>query len=162
EIIVAFKHGNHNMVIEKLKYNGWILRNMSDKKDIVQVLKSFSEDNLSVKKALKKAFYYKVLKKSDGYKLLIININLYFEKVSKKRGYREFKSIFEKGHTSLTKQRNVRASLIESTEQFDDYKRLYNRERKYKYYTSEEFKLNEAFNFLNYQLEHNTISTMHR
>lgn len=163
EILFAFRQNTHNIVIEKLKYNGWILSNMKDKKKIVQVLSNFSKEaeNWSVNYALEYAFKNKVLQQSDGYKNLVDKINSFFINLREKENYAEFVRLYDDGENTFTKI-TKKTDIITSKEQFEEYARLYKKALRYSYLYSEDFKLREALNFFDYQLSKNNISTMHK
>lgn len=163
EIVINFEKNNHNFVIEKLKNNGWRLKNIKDKKEISNVLKTFSNkgNDMSVKSALEKAFTYNVLDQSDGYKNLMNEIEVFKKELKENEGYSEFEKWYKDNYTTYSRMKNVNGNC-DSEEKFKEYESLFNRARKYEYLHSDEFKLKEAFNYLKYQSDRGKISTMHK
>lgn len=161
DICNNYLKGNYNSLIKSIKSSGFVIKKLSDKKEINDIMtKIVSDKNISMWEAVLLANEKKIIKLSDS----TIN-KLESEKAKVKRNelddkYRKFRDLYRSGDNAFSRIKDK--MLIESKEVFDELETEYKEECFIKSLFSKELKFEEALNYSKYLNEETEYITMHK
>lgn len=157
----AYLRGEYNALIHSIRLNGYVIRNISDKKKINDIMSSIlSNHALSIWQAIKLAVENKLIKLSDSCIDKIERERSFVEQYSQDVFYKKFKELYLSGKNTYNKIKD--AINISSEDVFDDWEAVYKRERFINELLSPDLKFIEALNYSKYLAEDTEYITMHK
>lgn len=157
ELCNAFEKKDYNLILRKLKKNGFAIKSIDDKKKIAEYIKEIRDSKLGIIGTLQKAFDYELIKKSEKFSEYIKRKDDYLKNIKINQN---FKVQYELGHTTYTKMKKVIENIEEKD--FDYLKREFKQENFYIDLFSDKIKFNEIINYFKYINEKTKYITMHK
>lgn len=160
ELSLAYYKKDYNFVLTKIKESGFQLKTIADKKRVSSILNSINDPNKSAIEILESAFEHKLLRKTDSYLSYVSRKDSFLEELSKDDFYSRFKDLFENGKNTFNRMLPEIPDL--ESEKFNDYERLYKREKFFLALFSDRIKFNEVYKYFDYLNENTEYITMHK
>lgn len=160
ELCDAYRNKNYNFILTKIKKAGFELNTNADKKKVSEILDNVTTSSKSAFEVLELAFEHKLLKKSDSYLAYINRKDSFIEELSKDEFYVVFKKQYEEGMNTFSRMSPIISDL--ENEKFNDYEKLYKKERFYIELFSDKIKFDEIFKYFGYLNEETDYITMHK
>lgn len=161
DICNAYLRGEYNTLIQSIRLNGYVIRNLSDKKKINDIMSSIvANHELSMWQAIELAVEKKLIKLSDSCVNKIDQERAFAEQCSRDESYQKFKESYLSGKNTYNKIRDT--INIPSEDVFDDWEAIYKRERFINELLSPDLKFIEALNYSKYLAEDTEYITMHK
>jgi len=167
ELCNAYKpHNNsglsadYNLVLSKLKKQGVGIKNIADKKEIKNKFDTVINSDLSLYETLEKAFFLKLLKKSEQYLGYLERRKIFLEEISNDTEFKTFRALYLAGKNTLTRIKDKLPELDEY--EFDELKIKVQKEVFYDDLFSDKINFQELLNYFNYQNEYTQYITMHK
>jgi DNA helicase-2/ATP-dependent DNA helicase PcrA len=162
ELCTAYKNKNYNIVLTKLKKNGFKLKTLEDKVKINDIFNELLSSTESVNNVLDTAFKNNLISKSDSFKQYISNKDSFLENFKKDDRFQYLESLYiDEGNTST---RMIAKDASVSDEEFGEFEKNLKRKTFYIDLFSEKLKFSEVLNYYNY-IDENIVSdyiTMHK
>lgn len=161
DICNAYLRGDYNSLIKSIRSNGYVIRSLSDKKIINDIMESIvTNDNLSMWKAIELASEKKLIKLSDSCINKIERERAFVEQYSNDEFYQKFRKLYLDGNKTFNKIKDM--IDISSEDIFDDWESIYKKERFINELLSPNLKFIEALNYSKYLAEETEYITMHK
>ena len=161
DICNAYLRGDYNSLIKSIRSNGYVIRSLSDKKIINDIMESIvTNDNLSMWKAIELASEKKLIKLSDSCINKIERERAFVEQYSNDEFYQKFRKLYLDGNNTFNKIKDM--IDISSEDIFDDWESIYKKERFINELLSPNLKFIEALNYSKYLAEETEYITMHK
>ncbi|HEY5587711.1 MAG TPA: UvrD-helicase domain-containing protein [Candidatus Paceibacterota bacterium] len=160
ELCYNYAEKKYNNLIKTIKQSGFVIKKLADKKDLIDSINKFFDDNISLKKALELAFELKILKKSASYVLCIERNNQFLEDAQNNRKYQEFKAHYINGANTFNRIKDIMTYLSE--EEFGELKGTFVKENFINQMFDDKLKFTQAINYFNYASEKTKYITMHK
>lgn len=161
DICNAYLHGEYNTLMKSIRLNGYVIRSLSDKKVINDIMTSIVTDcNMSLWKAIELASEKKLIKLSDSCISKIEREKAFVDKYGNDAFYRKFKELYLDGNNTYNKIKDM--IDIPSADVFDEWEYIYKRERFINELLSPDLKFIEALNYSKYLAEETEYITMHK
>ena len=161
DICNAYLHGEYNTLMKSIRSNGYVIRSLSDKKAINDIMTSIVTDcNMSMWKAIELASEKKLIKLSDSCISKIEREKAFVEKYGNDAFYRKFKELYLDGNNTYNRIKDM--IDIPSADVFDDWESIYKKERFINELFSPDIKFLEALNYSKYLAEETEYITMHK
>ncbi|WP_159286504.1 UvrD-helicase domain-containing protein [Tenacibaculum maritimum] len=160
ELSVAYKEKNFNLILSRIKKAGFKLKTLADKKKVSEILDHINASSKGAIETLELAFEYKLIKKSDAYLAYISRKDEFIKELRDEEFYAIFKKHYEEGKNTFNRM-NVDVPDLEN-EKFNDYEKLYKKERFYLELFSEKIKFSEICKYFSYLNEETDYITMHK
>ena len=160
ELCSAYKNKNYNFILAKIKKAGFELNTNADKKKISEILDNVTTSSKSAIEVLELAFEHKLLKKSDSYLAYLNRKDSFIKELYKDEFYAVFKKKYAEGMNTFSRMSGVILGL--ENEKFNDYEKLYKKERFYIELFSDKIKFDEIFKYFGYLNEETNYITMHK
>lgn len=161
DICNAYLRGDYNSLIKSIRSNGYVIRSLSDKKIINDIMESIvTNDNLSMWKAIELASEKKLIKLSDSCINKIERERAFVEQYSNDEFYQKFRKLYLDGNKTFNKIKDI--IDISSEDIFDDWESIYKKERFINELLSPNLKFIEALNYSKYLAEETEYITMHK
>lgn len=161
DICNAYLRGDYNSLIKSIRLNGYIIRSLSDKKTINDIMASIvSNNSLSMWKAIELAAEKKLIKLSDSCINKIERERAFVEQYSDDEFYQKFRKLYMDGNNTFNKIKDM--IDISSQDIFDDWEAIYKKERFINELLSADLKFVEALNYSKYLAEETEYITMHK
>lgn len=161
EICNAYLHGEYNKLLKSIRSNGYVIRNLSDKKAIDDIMASIvNNHNLSMWKAIELAAEKKLIKLSDSCINKIERERAFVEQYSNDEFYQKFRKLYLDGNNTFNKIKDM--IDISSEDVFDDWESVYKKERFVNELLSDNLKFVEVLNYSKYLGEETEYITMHK
>ena len=160
ELSKAYSSKNFNYVITELKKAGFIVSSIEDKKKISSTLDRILVAEHGAIELVELAFKNKLLKKSDAYSSYINRKDAFLSEIEKDEFYPTFKELYDGGNNTFPRMAKEDDSL--NLEVFNNYERLFKKERFYNDLFSDKIKFNEIMNYFSYLNEETDYITMHK
>lgn len=161
DICNAYLHGEYNTLMKSIRSNGYVIRSLSDKKAINDIMTSIVTDcNMSMWKAIELASEKKLIKLSDSCISKIEREKAFVEKYGNDAFYRKFKELYLDGNNTYNRIKDM--IDIPSADVFDDWESIYKKERFINELFSPDLKFHEALNYSKYLAEETEYITMHK
>lgn len=161
DICNAYLRGDYNSLIKSIRSNGYVIRSLSDKKIINDIMESIvTNDNLSMWKAIELASEKKLIKLSDSCINKIERERAFVEQYSNDEFYQKFRKLYLDGNNTFNKIKDM--IDISSEDIFDDWESIYKKERFINELLSTNLKFIEALNYSKYLAEETEYITMHK
>lgn len=160
ELCKAYKDKKYNFILTKLKKSNFELNSISDKLKVKEIIDGVISSEKSAFSVLELAFKNKILKESDFYSSYIDRKNSFIKEINKDPFYLEFKKLFEAGHNTFPRMSKEKDDL--ENEVFDEYFKIYKKERFYLELFSDKIKFKEIINYYDYLNEETSYITMHK
>lgn len=161
DICNAYLRSDYNSLIKSIRSNGYVIRSLSDKKIINDIMESIvTNDNLSMWKAIELASEKKLIKLSDSCINKIERERAFVEQYSNDEFYQKFRKLYLDGNKTFNKIKDM--IDISSEDIFDDWESIYKKERFINELLSPNLKFIEALNYSKYLAEETEYITMHK
>lgn len=161
DICNAYLRSDYNSLIKSIRSNGYVIRSLSDKKIINDIMESIvTNDNLSMWKAIELASEKKLIKLSDSCINKIERERASVEQYSNDEFYQKFRKLYLDGNKTFNKIKDM--IDISSEDIFDDWESIYKKERFINELLSPNLKFIEALNYSKYLAEETEYITMHK
>ena len=161
DICNAYLRGDYNSLIKSIRSNGFVIRSLSDKKTINDIMESIVTNNsLSMWKAIELAAEKKLIKLSDSCMNKIERERAFVEQYSNDEFYQKFRKLYLDGNNTFNKIKDM--IDISSADIFDDWETIYKKERFINELLSSNLKFYEALNYSKYLAEETEYITMHK
>lgn len=161
DICNAYLRGEYNTLIQSIRLNGYVIRNLSDKKKINDIMSSIvANHELSMWQAIELAVEKKLIKLSDSCVNKIDQERAFVEQCNRDESYQKFKESYLSGKNTYNKIKD--AIDIPSKDVFDVFEAIYKRERFINELLSPDLKFIEALNYSKYLAEDTEYITMHK
>lgn len=160
ELCYAYEYKNYNFILTEIKNAGFKLINLSDKKKVAESLDSITTSSKNIFEIMDFAFENNFLKKSDSYISYIKRKDSFIEELKKDELYIEYKKLYENGLNTFTKMFAEKSDL--ENEKFNEYEKLYKREKFYIDLFSDKISFNEIYKYFIYLNEGTNYITMHK
>lgn len=161
DICNAYLRGEYNMLIKSIRSNGYVIRNLSDKKVINDIMASIvTNRNLSMWQAIELAAEEKLIKLSDSCINKIERERAFIEQYGNDEFYKRFKELYLAGNNTYNRIKDM--IDIPSEDVFDDWESIYKKERFINELLSSDLKFSEALNYSKYLAEETEYITMHK
>lgn len=123
DICNAYLRGDYNSLIKSIRSNGYIIRSLSDKKTINDIMESIVNNNsLSMWKAIELVADKKLIKLTDSCISKIERERAFVEQYSKDEFYQKFRMLYLDGNNTFNKIKDM--IDISSEDIFDDWELL--------------------------------------
>ena len=161
DICNAYLRGDYNTLIKSIRSNGFVIRSLSDKKTINDIMESITTNKkLSMWKAIELAAEKKLIKLSDSCINKIERERAFVEQYSNDEFYQKFRKLYLDGNNTFNKIKDM--IDISSEDIFDDWESVYKKERFINELLSSNLKFYEAMNYSKYLSEETEYITMHK
>lgn len=161
DICNAYLRGEYNTLIQSIRLNGYVIRNLSDKKKINDIMSSIvANHELSMWQAIELAVEKKLIKLSDSCVNKIDQERAFVEQCNRDESYQKFKEPYLSGKKTYNKIKDTINIL--SKDVFDVFEAIYKRERFINELLSPDLKFIEALNYSKYLAEDTEYITMHK
>lgn len=161
DICHNYLKGNYNSLIKSIKTSGFVIKKLSDKKEINDIMtKIVSDKNISMWEAILSANEKKLIKLSDGTISKVESEKARVQRNEQEDKYRKFRDLYRTGYNTFSRIKDK--MQIESKEVFDELEIEYKEECFIKSLFSKELKFEEALNYSNYLNEETEYITMHK
>ena len=161
EICNTYLNGEYNKLLKSIRTNGYVIRNLSDKKAINDIMASIvNNHNLSMWEAIELAAEKKIIKLSDSCINKIERERAFVEQYSSDEFYQKFRELYLDGNNTFNKIKEM--IDISSEDIFDDWESIYKKERFINELLSSNLKFYEALNYSKYLAEETEYITMHK
>jgi len=161
DICNAYLHGEYNTLIKSIRSNGYVIKSLSDKKTINDIMASIvTNQNLSMWQAIELAAEKKLIKLSDSCVNKIERERAFVDQHSNDGFYKKFRELYLAGNNTYNRIKDI--IDIPSEDVFDDWESIYKRERFINELLSPNLKFFEALNYSKYLSEETEYITMHK
>lgn len=161
DICNAYLRGDYNSLIKSIRANGFVIRSLSDKKTINDIMESITTNKkLSMWKAIELAAEKKLIKLSDSCINKVERERAFVEQYSNDEFYQKFRKLYLDGNNTFNKIKDM--IDISSADIFDDWETIYKKERFINELLSSNLKFYEALNYSKYLSEETEYITMHK
>ena len=161
DICHNYLKGNYNSLIKSIKTSGFVIKKLSDKKEINDIMtKIVSDKNISMWEAILSANEKKLIKLSDSTISKVESEKARVQRNEQEDKYRKFRDLYRTGYNIFSRIKDK--MQIESKEVFDELETEYKEECFIKSLFSKELKFEEALNYSNYLNEETEYITMHK
>jgi DNA helicase-2/ATP-dependent DNA helicase PcrA len=160
ELCFYFKNRQFGYLINAIKLNGFVIKQLSDKQQISEKINSLLNGSLSIAEALELGFESKLLKKSETFEQYLNRQVLFQEEIKNNKDFQVFKNHYENGFNTFARMKEKLTNIFE--EEFKENENLWKQERFYKEIFSKEILFSEALNYYNYINEGTQYITMHK
>lgn len=161
DICNAYLRGEYNLLIKSIRRNGFVIRNLSDKKKIDDIMTSIvTNRNMSMWQAIDLAAEKKLIKKSDSCISKIDREKAFVEQYSNDEFFQKFRALYLSGNNTYNKIKDM--IDIPTEDVFDDWEYIYKKERFINELLSTNLKFYEALNYSKYLAEETEYITMHK
>lgn len=156
----AYKSGNYNFVLTKIKMAGFEFKSIADKKIVSEILNIVTTSDKSAIEVLESAFKFKIIKQSDSYLFYIDRIKRFLKELDTNVDYIEFRKNYKNDGHTFTKMKNLDMTIEE--EAFNELEKVFKKERFYNEFFSDKIKFKEIVNYYDYLNEKTKYITMHK
>lgn len=161
DICQNYLKGNYNSLIKSIKTSGFVIKKLSDKKEINDIMtKIVSDKNISMWEAILSANDKKLIKLSDSTISKVESEKTKVQRNEQDDKYRKFRDLYRSGDKTFSRIKDK--MQIESKEVFDELETEYKEECFIKSLFSKELKFEEALNYSKYLNEETEYITMHK
>lgn len=160
ELAMAYENKNYNLILTKIKKSGFELKTIADKKRVSEILDGIKTSSKGAIEILELAYEHKLVKKTDSYLAYISRKDAFIEELSDDEFYTIFKEHYEDGKNTFNRMNTDIPDL--ENEKFNDYEKLYKKERFYLELFSEKIKFSEIYKYFKYLNEETDYITMHK
>lgn len=161
DICHNYLKGDYNTLIKSIKNSGFVIKKLSDKKEINDIMtKIVSDKNISMWEAILSANAKKLIKLSDSTIRKIESEKAKVQRNEQEDKYIKFRDLYRSGDKIFSRIKDK--MLIESKEVFDELEAEYKEECFIKSLFSKELKFEEALNYSKYLNEETEYITMHK
>lgn len=160
EICNAYKTGNHNFILSKLKNSGLSIITVKDKVSISDNIKKIINSNKSAIETVETAFELKLLKKSESFVEYKNRVNKFLENINLDTDYIKFEEdYYNDGRTLIKMQRN-NPEIDEDF--FKEQERNLKQKQFFEALFSEKITFTEVVNYFQYEEDQTPYITMHK
>ncbi|CAA0170167.1 DNA and RNA helicase family protein [Tenacibaculum maritimum] len=160
ELAMAYENKNYNLILTKIKKSGFELKTIADKKRVSEILDGIKTSSKGAIEILELAFEHKLIKKTDSYLAYLNRKDTFIKELGDDEFYTVFKKQYEEGKNTFNRM-NADIPDLEN-EKFNDYEKLYKKERFYLELFSEKINFSEIYKYFNYLNEETDYITMHK
>ena len=160
EMCVAYEHKNYNLILTRIKKAGFEFNTIADKKKVDEILNSVTTSSKGAIEVLELAFENSILKKSESHSWYINRKETFFKELSEDAFYPIFKTNIDEGLNTFIRMQKEVSDLEEET--FNEYLKIYKKEKFYTDLFSDKIKFNEIIKYFNYLNENTEFITMHK
>lgn len=161
DLCCLYLKGDFNELIKTVRKGGYIIRNISDKKKLHEIMQSIvANQDFSIREIVEFAISHKLIKRTETCSNISDRNSNVLEQLKSNELYQKFKTLYLDGQNTYNRIKD--SGIVSSEEEFDYYVSQWKHERFITELFSPQLRFAEVLNYAKYLEEETDYITMHK